>query len=146
MNETRKTYLSAADAALAVVADASTAARWSDESVLPGMSTGVLAAHLARSVLQVGWFLDGNVSGEPPAVAASTYYARLTDTVSQTSVLNSGVEARSAETAQQGPARIVAEAKLALRELHARLPDEPADRRVAIAHRPGEELLLVSCA
>ena len=142
VNRTRETYLFAADAAVAIVADDSTAARWSKESVLSGMSVGVLAAHLARSVLQVGWFLDGDVTGEHPVVSASTYYARLTDTVSPTSALNAGVEARSAETAQQGPARIVTEAQLALRALHARLPNEPTDRRVAIAHRPGEELLL----
>ncbi|WP_198416941.1 maleylpyruvate isomerase N-terminal domain-containing protein [Cryobacterium sp. MDB2-33-2] len=142
MNKTREAYLSAAAAAVAIVANKSTAACWFEESTLSGMSVGVLASHLARSVLQVGWFLDGDVTDGPLVVSASTYYARLTDTIGRGSALNTGVERRSGETAQQGPVRIASEAQLALTRLQARLTNEPADRRVAIAHRPGEELLL----
>lgn len=142
MNETREIYLSAAAAAVAIVTDDATAACWSGDSVLPGMSVGVLASHLARSVLQVGWFLDGDITGEAPAVPASTYYARLSGTSDRDSALNTGVESRGAETAQRGPVRVASEAQSALTALQVRLPAEPADRRVAVAHRPGEELLL----
>jgi hypothetical protein len=142
VNDARKTYLLAADVAVSLISHERTAADWRDESVLPGMSIGVLAAHLARSILQVGWFLDGDVTGEPAPVPASTYYARLTDTESRVSVLNSGVEQRSAQTAARGPAAIGAEAQEALDALRERLPVEAAERRVAVAHRPGEELLL----
>ncbi len=41
---------------------------WEKESVLTGMSVGGLAGHLARSVLQVEWFLDGQVVGAEPVL------------------------------------------------------------------------------
>jgi hypothetical protein len=140
--DVRATYLSAAATAVLLVSDVATASAWSRQSVLPGMSVGVLASHLARSVLQVGWFLDGNVTGTTPVVSAVTYYARLADTESRTSALNAGVEKRSAESAERGSLKIAVEAQAALDALRVRLPEEPADRRVAVAHRPGEELLL----
>jgi hypothetical protein len=142
VSNVRETYLAAAATAVSLVTDEATVAAWSRESVLPGMSVGVLASHLARSVLQVGWFLDGDVTGTTPAVSAVTYYARLADTESCTSALNTGVEKRSAETAGQGPLKMALEAQAALDALRVRLPKESADRRVAVAHRPGEELLL----
>jgi hypothetical protein len=75
-------------------------------------------------------------------VSAVTYYARLADTDSRASALNTGVERRSAETAEQGATQVAREAQIALDELRVRLPKEPSDRRVAVAHRPGEELWL----
>jgi hypothetical protein len=142
MTDVRATYLSAAATVVSIVADESTVAYWDRESVLPGMSVGVLASHLARSVLQVGWFLDGDVTGTSLPVSAVTYYARLADTDSRASALNTGVERRSAETAEQGATQVAREAQIALDELRVRLPKEPSDRRVAVAHRPGEELWL----
>jgi hypothetical protein len=142
MDQTRETYLEAAQAALTLLQHENTSARWHDESVLEGMTVGVLASHLARSILQVGWFLDGDVTGRQEPVSATIYYARLSDTSSRTSTLNAGVEQRSAETAAQGPRSIADDASMALKDLHERLPMEPSDRRVAVAHRPGEELLL----
>lgn len=142
VTDIRATYLAAAATAVSIVADETTAARWDRESVLPRMSVGVLASHLARSVLQVGWFLDGDATGTSLPVPAVTYYARLTDTDSRASALNTGVETRSAETAEQGPLHIARQVQIALDELRVRLPKEPTDRRVAVAHRPGEELLL----
>lgn len=114
---------------------------WAAESALPGMSVGALASHLARSVLQVEWFLDGPITGTEP-VSAVVYYARLSDTTVQDSPLNIGVRARSNETAATGHAAVSDEARAAWDRLHERLGHEPADRRVAVLHRPGEEMLL----
>ena len=142
VNETRSSYLLAAGAAVELLAEERTAKAWDRPSVLEGMTVGVLAAHLARSVLQVGWFLDGDVPGNSSPVPASTYYARLTDTTSRSSALNQGVQTRSAETAAKGASDTSVETREALALLRHRFEIEGDDRRVAVAHRPGEELLL----
>ncbi len=105
------------------------------------MSVGGLAGHLARSVLQVEWFLDGQVFGAEP-VSPVRYYARLADTSLPDSALNVGVRARSEETAAAGPAVVAEQARAAWLRLSQRLGGESADRRVAVLHRPGEEMLL----
>ncbi|MFG3310026.1 maleylpyruvate isomerase N-terminal domain-containing protein [Streptomyces wuyuanensis] len=109
--------------------------------MLPGMTVGGLAGHLARSVLQVEWFLDGETVGTEP-VSPVRYYARLVGTSLPDSALNVGVRARSEETAAVGPAAVAEQARAAGQRLAQRLDQEPADRRVAILHRPGEEMLL----
>jgi hypothetical protein len=115
--------------------------RWSDPSVLPGMAVGELAAHLGRSVLQVEWFLDAPIA-DGELTDAVTYYARLEGTADPSSPLNEGVRARSAESAARGYDAVLTDVTAGLERLTARLPTEPADRRVAVAHRPGEEMLL----
>lgn len=141
MNQTREIYLDAAEAALSLRENENTSIRWDQESVLGGMIVGVLPSHLARSILQVGRFLDGELTGLQSPVSATTYYTRLTDTSSRFSALNTGIEERSADTAARGPAA-AADTGAALKDLEERLGTEPADRRVAVAHRPGEELHL----
>ncbi|MBT2440311.1 maleylpyruvate isomerase N-terminal domain-containing protein [Streptomyces sp. ISL-36] len=137
----RKAYLQAAETAVHLLATEEVARRWETESVLPGMSVGGLAGHLARSVLQVEWFLDGQVLGAEP-VSPVRYYARLVGTSLPDSALNVGVRARSEETAAAGPAAVSEQARAAWERLTRRLAEEPADRRVAVLHRPGEEMLL----
>lgn len=105
------------------------------------MTVGGLAGHLARSVLQVEWFLDGEIVGADP-VSPVRYYARLVGTSLLDFALNVGVRARSEETAAAGPATVAEQAHAAWRKLAQRLGQEPADRRVAVLHRPGEEMLL----
>ncbi|WP_182525497.1 maleylpyruvate isomerase N-terminal domain-containing protein [Nocardioides dongkuii] len=139
--DVRAAYLQAAREATALIGSPAIAEAWAAESALPGMSVGALASHLARSVLQVEWFLDGPVTGTEP-VSAVDYYARLVGTRVPDSPLNIGVRARSNETAATGPAAVADEARAALDRLRERLGDEPADRRVAVLHRPGEEMLL----
>ncbi|MFJ9870978.1 maleylpyruvate isomerase N-terminal domain-containing protein [Streptomyces sp. NPDC101165] len=140
-DEIRKTYLLAAEKAVHLLATAEVARCWETESVLPGMSVGGLAGHLARSVLQVEWFLDRDVYDAEP-VSPVRYYARLADTSLPDSALNVGVRARSEETAAAGPAVVAEQARAAWARLSRRLGTEPADRRVAVLHRPGEEMLL----
>jgi hypothetical protein len=139
--EVRDVYLEAAESAVQLLGSGDVARAWDDESVLAGMSVGGLAGHLARSVLQVEWFLDGDVVGAEP-VSPVRYYARLQDTSSPGSALNVGVRARSEETASLGPAAVSGETSAALARLRVRLAAEPLDRRVAVLHRPGEEMLL----
>lgn len=139
--ETREAYLLAAEQAVRLLATEEVAGCWEKESVLPGMSVGGLAGHLARSVLQVEWFLDGQVVGADP-VHPVHYYARLVGTSVPDSALNVGVRARSEETAAVGPAAVAEQTQAAWQRLVDRLGKEPADRRVAILHRPGEEMLL----
>ncbi|MFE1774182.1 maleylpyruvate isomerase N-terminal domain-containing protein [Streptomyces sp. NPDC059008] len=140
-DEIRKTYLQAAEKAVYLLATEQVARCWETESVLPGMSVGGLAGHLARSVLQVEWFLDGQVCGAEP-VSPVRYYARLSDTSLPHSALNVGVRARSEETAAAGPTVVAEQARAAWVGLSQRLGVEPADRRVAVLHRPGEEMFL----
>ena len=142
MDVTRRTYLAAAESAVVLLEDDRVRERWGDPSALSGMSVGTLGAHLARSVLQVGWFLDGDVTGASTPVTAVTYYARLTDTGSRSSALNAGVEARSSATAALGAEATATLSRVALVDLRHRLEVEPPERRVAVAHHPGEELLL----
>ncbi|GAA3483056.1 maleylpyruvate isomerase N-terminal domain-containing protein [Streptomyces yanii] len=139
--ETRQAYLLAAERAVQLLAAKEVARRWEEESVLPGMSVGGLAGHLARSILQVEWFLDGQALGAEP-VSPVRYYARLVGTSVPDSALNVGVRARSEETAAAGPTVVGEQAQAAWQRLALRLDKEPADRRVAILHRPGEEMLL----
>jgi hypothetical protein len=139
--EIRQAYLLAAERGVQLLAGEEVARCWEDESVLPGMSVGGLAGHLARSVLQVEWFLDGEVVGAEP-VSPVRYYARLVGTSVPGSALNVGVRARSEETAAAGSAVVAEQALAAWRRLAQRLDREPADRRVAVLHRPGEEMLL----
>ncbi|MER7172780.1 maleylpyruvate isomerase N-terminal domain-containing protein [Streptomyces mesophilus] len=139
--EIRKAYLQAAECAVQLLAAEEVARCWDKESVLPGMSVGGLAGHLARSVLQVEWFLDGEVGSAEP-VSPVHYYARLVGTSVPDSALNVGVRARSEETAAAGPTAVAEQAQIVWRRLADRLGKEPADRRVAVLHRPGEEMLL----
>lgn len=139
--EIRQAYLLAAERAVQLLTAKEVARCWEEESVLPGMSVGGLAGHLARSVLQVEWFLDGQVLGAEP-VSPVRYYARLVGTSVPDSALNVGVRARSEETAAAGPTVVGEQAQAAWQRLARRLDKEPADRRVAILHRPGEEMLL----
>lgn len=139
--EIRRTYLLGAERAVHLLATEEVARRWEKESVLPGMTVGALAGHLARSVLQVEWFLDAETVGTEP-VSPVRYYARLVGTSSPDSALNVGVRARSEETEAAGPAAVAEQAHAAWRRLARRLGREPADRRVAVLHRPGEEMLL----
>jgi hypothetical protein len=105
------------------------------------MSVGDLAGHLARSILQVEWFLDAPVT-EHTRVDAVTYYARLRGTTDPDSDLNVGVRRRSADTASEGADVVSSKAEEVLARLETRLLSEPANRDVEVAHRPGEVMTL----
>lgn len=70
--------------------------------ILASLCERGLAGHLARSVLQVEWFMDGPTAGAE-TVSPVHYYARLKSTALAVSALNVGVRARSEETSAAGP-------------------------------------------
>ncbi|NLT52985.1 MAG: hypothetical protein GXX79_00125 [Actinomycetales bacterium] len=119
-----------------MVGDPRVAHGWADASVLAGLTVGALASHTARSVLQVENFLD---AGEPQAagddgtqdpVDAGGYFAGVAGLDDPGSAVNTGVRDRAALMAADGPQSLVADMAGCLRRLTARLPDEPAGRRV----------------
>jgi hypothetical protein len=131
----RTAYLDAADAAVGLLRLDVLGARWDDPSVLPDWPTSVLAGHLARSVLQVEWFL---VATEPAAdsVTAVDYYSALVGVTDPQSALNQGVRARSEETAAAGWATLGADTAACVDRLRARLEVEPPTRRIDAFGRP----------
>ena len=140
-DRTRAAYLDGARSAVRLLASPEVARRWRAPSVLGGMSVGDLAGHLARSILQVEWFLDAPVN-EHTRVDAVTYYARLLGTTDPDSDLNVGVRRRSAETASEGADAVSSQVEEVLARLETRLLGEPANRDVEVAHRPGEVMTL----
>ena len=137
----RAAYRAGADVMVGLVTSEAVARAWDEPSVLDGMSVGELAAHVSRSVLQVEWYLDGSLDCEAALVDAVGYYADLTGTTDPSSALNTGVRARSAQTAAQGRDALVAGLTAARERLRARLPLEPDDRRMTVRHQ-GHTLLL----
>lgn len=134
-------YGAGADVAVELLTSDAVAQAWDDDAVLDGMTVGEVAAHLARSVLQVEWYLDGPLTPDAAPVDAADYYADLSGTTDATSELNTGVRARSAETAAAGRDALVRDVTAARRRLRVRLPHEPDDRRMTVRHH-GHTLLL----
>jgi hypothetical protein len=124
--DTRAIYLEAAEQALALIAHQQVAERWPDDSSLLGMTVGQLASHLARSILQVEWFLAADVS-DGPTIGAYEYFAgpELTDRESRRNV---SVRERSTQTATLGHAAVLGEARLSLERLRRALGGEPRSR------------------
>jgi len=90
--------------------------------------------------------MDGSPCVSHPGIHADLvdapgYYADLSGTTDPTSTLNTGVRARSTETSAQGADALTAEVKAARERLRARIPQEPADRRMTVRHQ-GRTLLL----
>ena len=130
----RDLYLEVAAIAAELVADPSVGDHWEDQSVLAHLGVGGLAGHLARSILQVEWYLDGQVADAPP-MTASEYYASLVGVTDPNSELNEGVRQRGEETASEGPADLAERTAGALAGLNTRLPAEPGGRRVEAVGR-----------
>jgi Mycothiol maleylpyruvate isomerase N-terminal domain len=146
MNPVRVVYLDTCAVSLELLANPVVAQRWGQESVLPEFSTGGLAGHLARSTLQVEWFLDAVEPTDEP-ITAVEYYARLEGVHDRNSELNVGVRARSDEMASLGSAALTEAVRDALDRLRRRLPNvasrrvstHAADRADGAHRRPGVE-------
>lgn len=137
----RSAYLAGAEVAAGLIAEPALAERWAQASVLEDMSCGALASHLARSLLQVGWFLDApEPDGE--TITAVGYIAPLRDTQDRNAALNQGVMRRAEETAALGPQALAVEVAQVLPVLRERLAAESPVRRIAMLHRPGQAMLL----
>lgn len=165
LSEARLTYLEAAARAVDLIGDERVANRWHEESVLPGMTVGVLAAHLGRSLTQVEFLLDldrdsdsgldsgsdldvGRDAGGGPGgtnvvvIDASTYFGTFEGIADRESDVSRGVIRRGTESAEKGLVAVVAQCCETLDRLRQRLASEPADRRLSVAHRPGEIISL----
>jgi hypothetical protein len=129
MTDIREVYLATCRASLELLAEPAVATHWTDGSVLPEFSTGGLAGHLARSTMQVEWFLDAEEPTDEP-ITAVDYYARLEGVHDRNSELNVGVRARSDEMAAMGPDRLAESVQQTLDRLGPRLRREPDTRQL----------------
>ncbi len=68
----RALYLDTAAVAVTLLGDAAVERAWAGASVLPDFEVGGLGAHLARSVLQVEWYLDAGSATPSPSRPPST--------------------------------------------------------------------------
>ena len=125
----RQAYLDTAAVAVNMIGAREVGDRWNDDSVLPEFTIRGLAGHLARSILQVEWFLDMPQPDDPP-VTAVQYYAELAGVDDVDSDLNVGVRARGEETAAGGWARLYLDTGNVYERLRARLPTIPPDTKV----------------
>lgn len=138
-------FLAGARSATRLVASDRVAAAWDAPSVLPGMSTGELAAHLARAVLQVAAYRDASPSGPGPRTATTDavgYFADLTGTTEPGSALNTGVRERAVATAADGHAALVQRLRDTVAALARDLPAAAPDEVVVVGHRAGQVLAL----
>ena len=125
----RKRYLEVATVTAELLAHPSVAEHWDEQSVLPEFAVSGLAGHLARSILQVEWYLDADIADAEP-ITASRYYESLVGPTDPGSDLNVGVRQRGDEVAVDGPQALAERTVAALARLRTRLPAEPDDRRV----------------
>ena len=127
----RALYLATAGVAADLLERREVADRWDDPSVLDRMTVGDLAAHLGRSVLLVGTYLDGDEPQDPDPLDAARYFGVFTGSTDLDNSLNTGVRERSRAEAAPGPVGVAAGVRAALDALPERLRTEPATRRVA---------------
>lgn len=130
----RELYLDVARLAAEVLADPTVARHWDGESVLAQFPVSGLAGHLARSVLQVEWYLDEDVP-DARLVTAGQYYSDLVGVTDPDSELNVGVRQRGEEVALAGPQALAERTAATMERLRVRLRAEPADRRVGAVGR-----------
>ncbi len=161
LSEARLTYLEAAARAVDLIGDERVASRWHEESVLPGMTVGVLAAHLGRSLTQVEFLLDldrdvdpgadpdpgreaggGHGVADVVAIDASAYFGTFEGIADRESDVSRGVIRRGTESAEKGVLAVAAQCRETLDRLRQRLASEPVERRLSVAHRPGEIISL----
>lgn len=130
----RQAYLDAGQVAVDLLGRREVGERWNDDSVLPEFTVRGLAGHLARSVLQVEWFLDmPQPEGAP--ITAVQYYAEFAGVDDVNSDLNVGVRSRGEETAAGGWARLYLDVSNVYDRLRARLPEVPPETTVLAFER-----------
>ena len=128
----RNAFLQAAAEAATLVGRRDLGDKWNEPSFLEGLEIGALAGHLARAVLTVHWYLD-MPEPDPPMISAGEYFA--TVTADRGSEANIAIRERAVEAARGGWARLYLDVGNALDHLRRRLPEEPADHRIATGDR-----------
>ncbi|MBW3650087.1 MAG: maleylpyruvate isomerase N-terminal domain-containing protein [Actinobacteria bacterium] len=129
MNDTRTTYLQTAAIAVNLLSRRELGDRWTQPSVLTELEVGELAAHLARAVLQVEWFLD-MPEPDPPVITAAEYFRPMVDSGDSSAQVNVGIRERARTTAAGGWARLYLDASKVQERLGERLQETPPERRV----------------
>lgn len=127
----RDAYLAGAAATVSVLESAEVMERWPEQSVLPGMTIGALAAHVSRSIFLVEDFLAAAEPESTNLVDAGAYFGGVRDQlVDPDSAANAGVEQRAADDAGKGAAGLQGLATAALASLEQQLHATPGDRRL----------------
>jgi hypothetical protein len=133
----RTLFLDVAAAVRPLLDGSDIAARWDEPSALTGMTIGALAGHLSRAVSTVGGYLES----DPPTsdispLDAAGYFASIDGLggrdVDIDTPLHLSIRRRGEEAASGGAAEVLGRWDATVRELSVRLPDEPADRMVAV--------------
>ena len=132
----RSTYLETATTAVNLITAPVVGARWDEASACEGLTVGALAAHLARSLIQVETGLSHPVP-TGALITAVEYYAVIQEQLLEPdSDLNAGVVERAREAASVGFEALASEIRLVLERLRHALAEEPDTRTVVAFGAP----------
>ncbi len=131
-----ESYLVAAQSAVTLLADPAVGRDWERDSVLPGMSVGALAAHLAAQVVGVrDTILDtGRHSREAPVPLLEHYHRLPWVQGGPDDPANVAVRETAATAAQPGHHAVLADTEAALEEVAQLLAEEVEPAVVRLAH------------
>jgi hypothetical protein len=132
MHETRLTFLAAAAEARSILVLPEVEDRWNQESALPRMTVGALAAHLARAVLTVQTYLAAPVHGDVEPISGAAYYAGMQATADVDSEANVAIRTRASQAASDGVRAVVESFDSCVTALRHALTDEPDGRLVEV--------------
>lgn len=136
MTPTRTAYLDAAASVTVLLLDPAVTARWSQPSALAELSTGGLAGHLARQVLNVPVLLAAAPVAESPISLLEHYSGVGWLGTSLESEVNVGIRTDGEKDAAGGPAALAARTAAATATLRTVLPAEPAGRTLHLPWGP----------
>ena len=124
-------FLTAARSARALLAEPAVGMAWGRPSVLPEMTVGGLAAHLAFQVVSVPAVLRAPDDPSVRLVGLREYYERAAwRGAGPDAEVNVGIRGHSEQRASEGRDEVLAGVDTALRELADSLPEQPPERPV----------------
>lgn len=130
MTSVRAVFLEAAGGALELVGRPEVTRAWDAPSALAGMTTGAVAAHLARQVHRVPEVLGFPPTDERPVNLVEHYLRSAWANSGTDDEANVDIRDRAEQGAAIGPAEVLLRAQDVLAGLRATLPAEPLDRVV----------------
>src|SRR3954469_3223393 len=98
----RDVFLETGAVARELIASASVGERWNDAGALAHMSVGAVAAHLARGVLTVPYYMAMPLPEPAPSPVNAAQYFAAALTADIDDDLHQGIRARSDEAAAKG--------------------------------------------
>lgn len=132
MNETRRAFLKALDAARPIVASADVARHWDEQSLLEEFSIRGLAGHLVRAAGSVDAYLERPEPVRERPISAAAYYAEVLDTSDISAPLHTEVRERGEDEAREGHQALVRKFDDVAARLGERLKEESAERLVRV--------------